>query len=447
VGEWTVGQVLTGLAGVLGLGALIGWYFQETLKQILPTPRRIARWMKGRDVPPAPGTHFTVLIADLEGDDERLSQTSHVEAALEGHEGLEVVRIGIGPRLGDAGSRSERQLAAERQGRARLQEKNGDVLIFGEVAEANSKLRLRFLARHEGLQGKARSYALEAADLPKNFGTDFNAALLAWVGASVAPATEQAGQYVADLLKPTAGKLRHLCTHLPAGLDADQRGSLVHSFALAVTVLGEQTGESAWLEEAVAAYRAALEVRTRERVPLDWAMTQNNLGNALSRLGEREDGTQRLQEAVEAYRAALEVRTRERVPLDWAMTQNNLGSALRALGEREDGASDAGRGRLEEAVAAFRAALEVRTRERVPLQWAGTQNNLGNALRALGERQDGTLDAGRRRLEEAVAAYRAALEVYRPAGASYYVGLAERNLAGAEALLAGRLSEPSAARR
>jgi len=36
------------------------------------------------------------------------------------------------------------------------------------------------------------------------------------------------------------------------------------------------------LEEAVAAYQAALEEWTRERVPLDWAGIQNNLGNALS---------------------------------------------------------------------------------------------------------------------------------------------------------------------
>jgi hypothetical protein len=35
----------------------------------------------------------------------------------------------------------------------------------------------------------------------------------------------------------------------------------------------------------VAAYRVALEVRTREGVPLDWAMTRNNLGNALQTLG------------------------------------------------------------------------------------------------------------------------------------------------------------------
>ncbi len=49
-------------------------------------------------------------------------------------------------------------------------------------------------------------------------------------------------------------------------------------------------------------------------------------------LGERESGTARLEEAVAAYRAALEERTRERVPLDWATTQNNLGNALQALG-------------------------------------------------------------------------------------------------------------------
>ena len=95
----------------------------------------------------------------------------------------------------------------------------------------------------------------------------------------------------------------------------------------------------------MAAYRAALEERTRERVPLDWAQTQNNLGNALQALGERESGTARLEEAVAAYRAALEERTRERVPLDWAATQNNLGAALidtRRAGERNGAARGGG---------------------------------------------------------------------------------------------------------
>ena len=86
----------------------------------------------------------------------------------------------------------------------------------------------------------------------------------------------------------------------------------------------------------MAAYRAALEEYTRERVPLYWATTQNNLGAALNALGERDSGTARLEEAVTAYRAALEERTRERVPLYWATTQDNLGTALWRLGERQN---------------------------------------------------------------------------------------------------------------
>jgi len=85
-------------------------------------------------------------------------------------------------------------------------------------------------------------------------------------------------------------------------------------------------------------------------------MAQMNLGTALETLGARECGTARLEEAVSAYRAALEERTRDQVPLDWAMTQMNLGNALWRLAEHESGTA-----RLEEAVAAWNACLEVTT--------------------------------------------------------------------------------------
>jgi hypothetical protein len=42
-------------------------------------------------------------------------------------------------------------------------------------------------------------------------------------------------------------------------------------------------------------------------VPLDWAATQNNLGNALETLGERESGTAELQAAVTAWDACLAI--------------------------------------------------------------------------------------------------------------------------------------------
>ena len=49
--------------------------------------------------------------------------------------------------------------------------------------------------------------------------------------------------------------------------------------------------------------------RTRARAPLDWATTQNVLGNALRDLGGLDTRTARLEDAVEAYREALKVET------------------------------------------------------------------------------------------------------------------------------------------
>ena len=131
------------------------------------------------------------------------------------------------------------------------------------------------------------------------------------------------------------------------------------------------------MKAAVAAYRAALEVRIRERTPLDWAITQTNLGKSLSALGYWTEDVDVLKQAVATHRAVLEVRNREQVPLHWATTQTNVGNALLALGKGSGGLKY-----LEQAVAAYRAVLEVYKREQVPLYWA-LQTNLGDALWAL----------------------------------------------------------------
>ncbi|MEO1249922.1 MAG: hypothetical protein AAFW76_08795, partial [Pseudomonadota bacterium] len=73
---------------------------------------------------------------------------------------------------------------------------------------------------------------------------------------------------------------------------------------------GRDKGLNFDLMIAIAINRQILAKFKRERVPLQWAATQNNLGNALATLGERETETARLEEAVGAYRLALEERTR-----------------------------------------------------------------------------------------------------------------------------------------
>ena len=96
-----------------------------------------------------------------------------------------------------------------------------------------------------------------------------------------------------------------------------------------------------------------LEEYPRERAPLQWAATQNNLGNALWALGERESGTARLEEAVAAYLAALEENTRERVPLYWATATGNLAFVRNTLYDRTGDVAH-----LDAALTDVRGALE-----------------------------------------------------------------------------------------
>lgn len=164
------------------------------------------------------------------------------------------------------------------------------------------------------------------------------------------------------------------------------------------------------LRKAIDAYRSAQEVYNRSAFPENWANAQNNLAVALAAMGKRTDGSEGvrlLDEAVAAYRAALTIRTLAVHPLDWAVTQNNLAAALLTQGERTAGAK--GARLLGEAVESFRAALEVTTRVDHPTAWAMTHHNLGTALFMQGERTGDVM--GMELLGAAVEAYRAALEV------------------------------------
>ncbi|MEH2126425.1 MAG: hypothetical protein V7K44_19075, partial [Nostoc sp.] len=125
------------------------------------------------------------------------------------------------------------------------------------------------------------------------------------------------------------------------------------------------------IEFAIAAYSAALEVRTRSAFPENWATTQNNLGTAYGDriFGERAEN---IEFAIAAYSAALEVYTRSAFPENWAGTQTNLGTAYgdRIFGERAEN--------IEFAIAAYSAALEVRTHSAFPQYHAETLLNLGS---------------------------------------------------------------------
>jgi tetratricopeptide (TPR) repeat protein len=207
--------------------------------------------------------------------------------------------------------------------------------------------------------------------------------------------------------------------------DVRQRGLARFNLAGAIQSVGSQNGIMTLMKDAIASYRITLQELTRERMPLDWAMTQDSYGVALCDLGAFRDDERLIEEAISAHREALLERTRERAPIGWAITQNNLGNALGFLGGMR------GDERLiEEAVSAFRESLKEWTSESAPSDWAGVQHNLGAALHRLGQmRGDVHL------LENAVSAFRDVLKVWTRESAPLDWALGQYSLGSALSVL------------
>lgn len=186
---------------------------------------------------------------------------------------------------------------------------------------------------------------------------------------------------------------------VPATRQGERRRYLERE-AAALFRQGAERGDNATAAAAIERYRELALVPDRAVDLVDWLTAQVDLALALWTLGRREAGRVRLEEAMAVYRAALQ----EVPPIDIlgerAVIQVGLGNTLHELGLRE-----AGTGLLNEAVAAYRAAQLGFPRALSPDAWALTQNNLGNALQMLGRRE-----ANAARLQEAAVAYRLALE-------------------------------------
>lgn len=187
-------------------------------------------------------------------------------------------------------------------------------------------------------------------------------------------------------------------------------GNALHDIAV------RSKGEDATplLQNAISAYRSALKVYDKARRPKNWGAVQDNLATALSNLARRRRGREAASlfaAAAEAYRNALSVRSQRTTPAEWAATQAHLGLALGAAAQgetRENGAR-----MLDEAAEASNAALGVYDREVTPEHWAVTRNNLGNALRARA-----AAGGGGALLYKSVAAYRDALTALGQEGAA-----------------------------
>jgi tetratricopeptide (TPR) repeat protein len=360
-----------------------------------PLRRSIARWR----VPVASGQRIGLLLACLDGDkaDNSLRETVREAVKKDLGEAIEIILWPETLRLADG-----RDADAENRARGHAQKwlvlKRCDLLLWGRV-KGDKTLSLRFTPA-SGDTAAAESYALtpDTLELPVKFVSNLGSAIAARVVSDMD--AETSGQDRVALMRSSAERMEPIIKTLSPAFEAKTRGSLFHSYGLVRFRIGDEAGTKDDLIAAIDAYRDALKEWTRERVPQDWAMAQNNLGNALRGLAEHESSTVRLEDAVAAFRGALEVASRENTPLLWMGARINLGIALWRLGKRT-----ADTAHIEAAVAVTREALEEATRESYPFVWAALHDNLGNMLQMIGE-----VANDRERLEEAVVAHRNALE-------------------------------------
>ena len=238
------------------------------------------------------------------------------------------------------------------------------------------------------------------------------------------------------------------CRMVATAREADERGCALNLLGKALSTLGTRESGLVRLEHAVSAYRAALEEMTRDRAPLDWAEIQHELGDALFKLHDRRttdvfftDKATYLEEAIAAYCSALEERTPEQTPFQWAETQARLRVACGVLlqlisftrtsnnfprmtdpeqpgsvctmdvvsdqlGQTEGNVLaeattpySATSNIWEGAIAAYSAILEDPRRIHIPLERARMQSKLGNVLEEFGDHA-GAVEAWRTALKD-----------------------------------------------
>ncbi|NBB72021.1 MAG: hypothetical protein GVY33_17120 [Alphaproteobacteria bacterium] len=197
----------------------------------------------------------------------------------------------------------------------------------------------------------------------------------------------------------------------------DHRGWAESRNARLVAVMSkaERVGDTGLLWQASAEAEEVLKHRPRKRVPLQWAATEANRGNALAALARQTGKRQRWRDAVAAYRAALECFERDKTPFDWATTSGNLGIALLHIAKNA--------GNLVDAERILAEASAVLSTERAPIQYGIILNTLGGCRAMLADTR-----GDRAAMEDARATFEQAAATFSAAGADTYRRQAEANI-------------------
>ena len=295
--EWLRSGLVQNL-GIWGLFfslVLIGtFWLWRNWKEVneLPGVSWLVSRVSVKQLPKATANTFSIGVADLEEDPAGEMKRLIVETLKE-FPGIHVMPV---PRLivSDGNGQIHGIKGGHENARILLEQTRANALIWGTVLRHDARTIPKLYwtvkqARVGENTGKRYSPTTQDLILPQMFWEDLAEILSLVVVEGYAEFSKLEGHYYADKLAPFIERVK---AGIARGI---QQESLTgEALARALFVLanssyeyGLQAGDNATLIEAVTAYRAALEEWTRERVPLQWAGTQNNLGSALQTLGKR----------------------------------------------------------------------------------------------------------------------------------------------------------------
>ena len=232
--------------------------------------------------------------------------------------------------------------------------------VRGSVRESRRRIEVRLkeelasLQRHEAEEAQATAGLAELALARREY--DRAAALFQDAAEGVlasdpaaalrfvmrqAEALYRKGQQVGDEAALSQSAKIFALALQQARAAGDKRAAAVAEIGVGKVLFAqaERGGDPAMPLDAVAAFRRALALLTRESDQALWSEVQIEFGSALALVGLREagtDGVARLQEAAAAYQSGLAALSREATPLRWALTQVKLGGVLVRSGERSN---------------------------------------------------------------------------------------------------------------
>ena len=162
-------------------------------------------------------------------------------------------------------------------------------------------------------------------------------------------------------------------------------GKIRHCQASLLESKGRLTKNTSDLKFAVIAYQEVAKVYSRKARPHKWSAAWARAALVMYRIGilDHELRESYLKASSEAFEEALAVCDRNAQPAHWAEMMNQFGIVLMGLGEY-----DLENTTLDKSLRCFREVIKIRTRSAVPLLWAETANNLGAAGIALYKRVD-----------------------------------------------------------